>query len=98
MNEYEDLLEMFENLKNKLQVVSGYSNVFENRHNTVKKLVDRATPKKPCLVLVPLAGTEHHCIKCSHTVYKLWSWNNEYVPKFCSECGQAIDWSDDEHE
>jgi hypothetical protein len=65
----------------------------EKYQELFEMLLTRANPIKPNLEVVPLAGIEYHCQVCSHRVYKKWGWNNEYVPKYCSECGQKIEWN-----
>lgn len=63
----------------------------------LKSLVDRATPKQPNYVADgydengELVYDTAYCPVCGHGFeYGI----NDWESKFCSDCGQALDWSD----
>ena len=58
----------------------------------LKKLVDKATPKKPKNILrfPNMCGTvfsHGKCAKCNHDIH--------IEKNYCPNCGQAIDWGED---
>lgn len=80
MNEYENALE---------QLVVQYVDLFNKcaAENVIllKKLVDRATPKKA--VKMGIDSEYASCPKCGQFVNSL--------EKFCHCCGQELDWSEE---
>ena len=81
-------------LRKRVKKMAYKGEITSEEAERIRLALDKQIPSKPILVNVPLAGIEYHCGECSHTVYKLWGFNNEYVPKFCSECGKKLEWSD----
>ena len=67
----------------------GYLNpkVFEEL-NVIQELVDKATPKK---VIIKKYGDfnigDYYCPHCNQQI------NEEFEPKYCKDCGKALDWS-----
>lgn len=57
----------------------------------LQELVDRATPKKAKPMYLPLVFTPYRCPCCGALV-------RSEIGKFnyCHNCGQAIDWSDED--
>jgi hypothetical protein len=76
------------------QDIEGYSEIIE--------ILDKATPKKP-FINGPSCRV---CSNCDNYVAKKYTQNGvyktgttelyEFEIKFCPECGQALDWSEDE--
>ena len=67
------------------EVVNSCNNVY----NSLKELVDRATPKKVKMIIgTTFLSTHARCDSCN---YEFAIWNEN----FCPNCGQAIDWSDE---
>lgn len=60
---------------------------YEKDKETIKELVDKATPKKP-RHFVYERYTRYYCPKCSKRLKKSWS--------ACPICTTMIDWSDEE--
>lgn len=104
MNKYEEALDNLDYIITKLAYWSALdlSEVDKeyrlyNSESLIKELVDRATPKKP-IIKQSINGSfdwekeeiinYHVCPNGCKQV------RDEYVDKFCSECGQAIDWRD----
>jgi transcription initiation factor IIE alpha subunit len=55
----------------------------------LQELVDKATPKKTIRFIDKFYVSPYKCPVCKtipHTVYQ----------KYCDECGQALDWSDED--
>lgn len=73
----------------------------EKNYKYLKELVERATPKKPHIGYV-IDGTYCFCRKCGHLIIELKminSVNGDMFKRdnsFCSRCGCAIDWGDEE--
>lgn len=57
----------------------------------IEKILDKATPKKAKPMYIPLVLTPYRCPCCS-TLVK--SEIEEF--NYCHNCGQAIDWSDED--
>ena len=57
----------------------------------LRELVDKATPKRPRPLFLPMAYIPHKCPVC-------WTWVNgtKYKHKYCPYCGQRIDWRNDD--
>lgn len=72
---------------------------------TLKELVDKATPLKPqkeCVQYV-VDGTYYSCPCCGYLIDKFCIMqDNNYkkivitTSRYCSNCGQALDWSDED--
>lgn len=89
-NKYQDALETIAKSVKTHEIstdveVSGYGQEL----SYIQELVDRSIPMKPDAV----NGYEYVCPKCNHSVCD----GDKYFikDKFCSDCGQAIDWSED---
>lgn len=52
--------------------------------NLLKALVERATPKKP----IQKAAGRTVCPNCERSIAR------EVSPRYCSVCGQRLDWSE----
>lgn len=53
--------------------------------NLLKALVERATPKKP----IQKAAGRTVCPNCERSIAR------EVSPRYCSVCGQRLDWSEE---
>ena len=87
MNKYE---EAFDELKEVLYLPDKY---LEKRLNILQELVEKATPKKlnnftiwNSVWEIVLGG---RCVCCNKIL------SSDREEKYCSRCGQAIDWSED---
>nr|DAT74989.1 MAG TPA: ribosome, girodazole, girolline, antibiotic complex, 50S [Caudoviricetes sp.] len=58
----------------------------ENARKELQELVDKATPKKP----IQKAAGRKVCPNCERSTVR------EVSPRYCSICGQAIDWGTDD--
>lgn len=58
-------------------------------HQQVKEIIKKQTPKRIKRKIIGNKLTLHFCPTCE---IRLLSWGH----KFCGECGQALDWSDEE--
>ena len=69
----------------------GAEEQFEKGLEVLRDLVKKETPKKPRPVFLPMAYIPHKCPVC-------WSPVNYRKEKFnyCPNCGQKIDWSEEE--
>ena len=54
----------------------------------LQELVDKATPKKPKRIIAWDKTNFYYCHECNVDVY--------IGMKYCCECGQALDWSDED--
>lgn len=61
--------------------------------DVIEKIFDKATPKKAKPMYLPLVSTPYRCPCCGTLV-------RSEIEKFnyCHNCGQAIDWSDEDVE
>ena len=87
MNKYQEALdELFDNATNgePLYVKQKYFNGIQECKNELQELVDKATPKKP---MYAKRYPSSSCPNC---------FSNLGDNKYCRDCGQAIDWSEDE--
>lgn len=92
MNKYQEALK---NIK-----IMGDKDLYNEFHiewaNTLQELVDKATPKK----LKPKTDKDGRllwvCPNCGDVYMKFWS-DVETIScrKHCDECGQKLDWSDE---
>lgn len=62
------------------------SGIIKKDWKLLKELVDKATPKKP----IQKAAGRKVCPNCERSTVR------EVSPRYCSLCGQRIDWSDNE--
>lgn len=80
--------EALENIKDNYPLVhpTNYKLIKES-YDTLEKLVERDTPKKP----IKRKGnyTEKHYYDCPKCEFE-----KSFFGKFCSECGQRLDWSE----
>ncbi len=94
MNKYQDAFERLVSHTEQLQKFQliddndrGFNKGFYERDKeTIKELVDKATPKKPHH-FVHERYTRYYCPKCSKRLKKSWS--------ACPICTTMIDWSDE---
>ena len=80
--------EAFERIKRVVVFNKNYRD-YENDLKVIKELVDKETPMKK------IFSEELGVTTCGSCKKYLVSSNN-WIPKYCSECGQKIDWSDEE--
>ncbi len=90
MSKYQEALEK---IKEELEFGSrfDYDVYFKKEVKLLQELVERVTPKKPIVkneFYDELYGDIKYCPNCNSMF--------EYMDEYCSECGQNIDWSEDE--
>lgn len=69
------------------------SEYLRERYDLLKRLIDKETPMKVENIDLYIDDYENYggdCPKCGYPV------NEKREPNYCGECGQAIDWSDEE--
>lgn len=83
MNKYEEALDW---LKLSCDCIDDCKAV-----ETLQELVDKATPKKPIPLFIPMVFLPYRCPVCKTLV-------NRKKEKFdyCPKCGQKLDWSEEE--
>lgn len=60
--------------------------------DNIEELVDKATPKKPIIIPNNMNLLAYRCPVCVKRTY------TNFRRNYCSECGQALDWSEDDGE
>ena len=81
MNRYQDSLDNF------VKALSHFTK-FKSIHDwksDLQELVDKATPKKP----IQKAAKRIVCPNCERSIAR------EVSPRYCSVCGQRLDWSEE---
>ena len=81
MNKYQNSLDNF------VKALSLFTN-FKSMHewkSDLQELVDKATPKKP----IQKAAGRKVCPNCNRSTVR------EVSPRYCSICGQRLDWSEE---
>lgn len=89
MNKYQ---EPFNNIVVEAELMAERCNhKLEKDIDIVQELIDKATPKKPIPLFIPIAYLPYRCPICGTLV-------NHKKDKFnyCPKCGQAIDRSEEE--
>lgn len=89
MNKYQ---EPFNNIVVEAELMAERCNhKLEKDIDIVQELIDKATPKKPIPLFIPIAYLPYRCPICETLV-------NHKKDKFnyCPKCGQAIDRSEEE--
>ena len=84
MNKYQEALNAVEKIF--YGTFQGY--IDENEVEAIRELVDKATPMKP------IAYSE--CPVCDENVFYETKKGNYKCFTYCTNCGQKIDWSEDE--
>ena len=87
MNKYQ---EAYKRLSSRTYQYADKEGVYEDIE-ILGELVEKATPKKPRPLFLPMAYIPHKCPVC-------WSPVNYRKEKFnyCPNCGQKIDWEEEE--
>ena len=92
MNKYQEVLNKIKNM--------GDKDLYNERHlewcDTLQELVDKSTPKKVKSKTDKDGRFLLVCPNCADVYMKFWS-DVETVScrKYCDECGQKLDWSDE---
>lgn len=60
--------------------------------DNIEELVDKATPKKPIIIPNNMNLLAYRCPVCVKRTY------TNSRRNYCSECGQTLDWSEDDGE
>lgn len=88
--------EAFEIIKNEMPYESG---VINEALEMVENAVEKQIPKKPLKQkfgfcdLVGFFDFRLVCPECEQPIARYFN-KKEYKPRYCHNCGQAIDWSD----
>lgn len=95
LNKIGDTLTYYMVRKDLNQLPSG-NEIFDSM-TTLRELVDKETPKKPLDVCTPVVKWGL-CPVCKGELNKLGGKPNRVFSnqKYCPDCGQALDWSEDE--
>lgn len=93
MNKYEKAYnELWSVLHNEpASEIEKHSVENKKRLELLKAIVERATSKKP-----HLCCGKWKCSNCQNEILSEDEQEFYQEPKFCSECGQALDWSEDD--
>ena len=81
-------------LRKRVKKMAYKGEITSEEAEKIRVALDKQNHKKPIRFFLPLAGFQFNCPVCEHMVYKFWGYDNDYIPKYCSECGQKLDWSD----
>ena len=87
MNKYQ---EAFEYIKNYCELDDDCIRwpLYQRSIKSLKELVDKATSKKPKRFIDKFYISPYKCPVCKTIPHT-------YTQKYCDECGQALDWSDE---
>ena len=69
----------------KLRKIEQTENTWDENCDVLQELVDKATPKKP----IQKAAGRTVCPNCERSIAR------EVSPRYCSVCGQRLDWSEE---
>ena len=69
----------------KLRKIEQTENTWDENCDVLQELVDKATPKKP----IQKAAGRNVCPNCMRSTAR------EVSPRYCSICGQRLDWSEE---
>lgn len=85
--------EAFEIIKNEMPYESG---VINETLKTVENVLEKQIPKKLKTYLVNMKHIDFLCPNCKKRIISKvdGEWLAGKNQKFCDECGQALDWSD----
>ena len=81
MNKYQNSLD---NFVKALNLFTNFKSMHEWKSD-LQELVDKATPKKP----IQKAAGRTVCPNCERSIAR------EVSPRYCSVCGQRLDWSEE---
>lgn len=69
----------------KLRKIEQTENTWDENCEVLQELVDKATPKEP----IQKAAGRTVCPNCERSIAR------EVSPRYCSVCGQRLDWSEE---
>jgi len=101
MNKYQRALETLKKIPNRIPLKSFTDDVVkevDEAFKTLQDLVDKATPKK-AIVEKGWYYKNFRCPCCMNLVAEkmyVYSENELTIQNYCSACGQALKWSDEE--
>ena len=88
-----EIIERLRKLSESLRQTQAFDNLnqLDKDIDEIEKIFDKATPKKAKPMYLPLVSTPYRCPCCGTLV-------RSEIEKFnyCHNCGQAIDWSDED--
>ena len=70
---------------------------FRKDAKLLQELLDKTTPMKPKIYIDNKKESKrvYACPRCGNSCLKKWA-NERQVNRYCWDCGQALDWSEDE--
>lgn len=89
MNKYQ---KAYERLSSRTYQYADKKSVYKDIE-TMGELVDKATPRKPRPLFLQMAFMPYKCPICEELVN-----DKKYKYKYCPNCGQKIDWSEEVEE
>lgn len=102
MNKYQEALNEIKNIVldksgDGYRTAKYLQNFYYSSCETLQELVEKTTPKKPLDVCTPVVKWGL-CPVCKGELNKLGGKPNRVFSnqKYCPDCGQALDWSEDE--
>ena len=75
--------------------VKSHSEKFDEELKVLKKAVELCTPKKPIFYYEEQWGRWCECPNCKNEIC---GWDDSNQIGYCQECGQSLDWSEDEQD
>lgn len=81
---------VFEIIKDEMPYESG---VINEALKAVENAVKKQIPKKPLKQKIGYFDFRLVCPECEQPIARYFN-KREYKPKYCHNCGQALDWSD----
>lgn len=109
MNKYEEALNFFRSIACQceetcdncdINLNCDFQNRIDKQYKVLKELVEIATPKRPVIKYEYVIDGKYHCCPvCGHLILEdklVHCACNEFLKEknaYCSNCGQAIDWS-----
>lgn len=61
--------------------------------HTIKEALEKQIPKKPLKQEFDFFDFRFICPKCKQPIARYFN-RKEYKPRYCDNCGKALDWSD----
>lgn len=83
----QEALEIFENVR------PQGNRIINEALNTIKIAVKKQIPKKPLKQEFGFFDFRLVCPECEQPIARYFN-KKEYKPRYCHNCGQALDWSD----
>lgn len=82
--------------RNHKQVLVEKYEKLKNNEKTLQKLVDKETPMRVLVEVWELSSTDEKDILCPKCNALLGTTEERYESNYCYNCGQKLDWSDED--